>query len=735
MTFRQLFRSTSVFLALSIGAFAATDRNYSTTPVMSNEARALVQMLDLYHYNKDALTQKDYTQLISEFMADLDPLHLYFTAQDETALRQQYGPRVMTDLAYLGNIDASFAIFNLFEQRVQSRTAWIFNELTKDFDFTTQEQFAPDRSKSAWPLNTAEADDLWRRRLKYEMLPHILDGKTVDEAKAISHKRHERNLKNITEFDASDIQETYLTSLTKMYDPHSSFFSADTLEDFSIQMRLSLVGIGAVLGIDDDGYCVIKEVVPGGPADLSGQIKANDKITTVQQPSAEPVDIVGMKLRRIVEMIRGKKATNVVLTIQTPEPGGTPKTKQITITRDVIKLNSARASASVYEVPALDGSITPVGVIGFNSFYGPSDDSAENATSQSSLTSDVAELIGKLQNSGIKALVIDLRRNGGGFLSEAVSLTGLFIGKGPVVQVRDSQGRLMVDNNTETPLTYDGPLAVLTSRFSASASEIFAGALQNYGRAVIIGDSSTHGKGSVQQVYEMKDYIPRFNKTKENRTGAAKLTVQKYYLPSGASTQNKGVIPDITLPSIEDYLPSIGESNLPHALKWDEIRSAKFEGKPLTPLFVKPLTEASKERQKSLEEFSLLLKNVNRFKEQVGLKTVSLNLEERRAQKKSDEEFKKQLDHELARLAKSDFTKQEVKLNSVLAAEAVGQKPAPAVEEGNTDGIDADTAAKLDIHLREALRVVLDAAQLAKDPQYWAKGDAAPLAPAGSKRG
>ena len=734
MIIRHLFRYSCLFLALSLGAFASTDRNYTTTPVMSNEARALVQMLDLYHYNKEAVGQTDYTQLISEYMADLDPQRLFFTFQDEQALRQQYGPRVMTDLAYLGNIDAAFAIFNLYEQRVQTRTAWILSEIGKDFDFTTNETFSPDRSKSSWPNTSDEADNLWRTRLKYEILPHILEGKSTDEAKAFSRKRYERMLKNVAEIDASDIEETYLTSLTKMYDPHSSFFSADTLEDFSIQMRLSLVGIGAVLGIDDDGICVIKDVVPGGPADLSGQIKINDKIITVQQPNSEPVDIVGMKLRRIVEMIRGKKATNVQLSIQTPEPGGTAKTKQVTITRDVIKLNSARATASIYEVPGQDGVISPIGVIGFNSFYGPSDDSPDATSAQGSLTKDVAELIGKLQKNGIKALVIDLRRNGGGFLYEAVSLTGLFIGKGPVVQVRDSQGHTMVDNNTETPLTYDGPLAVLTSRFSASASEIFAGAIQNYGRAVIIGDSSTHGKGSVQQVYEMKDYIPRFSKARENRTGAAKLTVQKYYLPSGASTQNKGVIPDIILPSIDDYLPYVGESNLPHALAWDEIRSASFEGKPLAPAFVKPLSLASQERQKSLEEFSILLENVNRFKEQVGHKTISLNLEERRAQLKTDDEFKKHVDHELARLAKSDFAHQDVKLDSVTAAEASGQKPAKAVDEGDTDSLDADTAGKLDIHLREALRVVLDATSLAKDHQSWVKGDA-PLAPAGSKRG
>lgn len=734
MTIRHLLRTTLLTLALSLGVFAASDRNYTTTPLMSSEARALVQMLEYFHYNKDAVSQTDYTQLVSEYMAELDPQHLFFTAQDEQALRQQYGPRLMTDLVYLGNIDAAFAIFNLYEQRVQSRSAWIFAELGKSFDFGTEEVYAPDRSKSSWPKSTDEADDLWHKRLKYELLPNILEGKTDDEGKAASRKRYERMLKNIAEIDASDIQETYLTSLTKMYDPHSSFFSADTYEDFSIQMRLSLIGIGAVLGIDDDGVCVIKEVVSGSPADLSGQIKINDKITFVQQAEGDPVDILGMKLRRIVDMIRGKKGSKVILTIKTPDTGGLFKTKQVTITRDDIKLNSARASASIYDLPAPDGTSTPVGVITFNSFYGPSDNSPESAAAQSSLTKDVAELIGKLQKADIKALVIDLRRNGGGLLSEAVNLTGLFIGKGPVVQVKDSLGHLQVDNNTETPLSYEGPLAVLTSRFSASASEIFAGALQNYGRAIIIGDSSTHGKGSVQQILEMKDYIPRFSQSKQNRTGAAKLTIQKYYLPSGASTQNKGVIPDIALPSVDDYMPYVGESSLPRALVWDEIRSAPFDGKPLALAFVKPLAQASEDRRKSLEEFTLLVESVTRFKEMMEKKQISLNLENRRTQKKNDEDFKKHMDQELARLAKSDYAHREIKLEAVIAAEAAGQKPVKTLDDGNTDGTDADTAAKLDIHMREALRVVLDAANLAKDPQYWVKGGAM-LTRAGSKSG
>lgn len=731
MKLRQFLQFSAITLAFWLSAGAAGDRNYTTTPLMSSEARALVQMLEYFHYNKDALNKTDYTQLVTEYMAELDPQHLFFTAQDEQSLRQQFGPRIMTDLVYLGNIDAAFAIFNLYEQRVQARTAWIFAELGKEIDLTTKETYAPDRTKSSWPRTTEEADLLWQRRIKYELIPHLLDGKTIEEAKNNAHKRYERSLKNIADIDASDVQETYLTSLTKMYDPHSSFFSADTFEDFSIQMRLSLVGIGAVLGIDDDGYCIIREVVPGSPAYLSQQLKANDKILTVRQAEGEPVDIYGMKLRRIVDMIRGKKGTTVHLAIQTPEPGGTNKTKQVTLVRDDIKLNSARASASIYELPDAQGAITPVGVIEFNSFYGPSEGGAEHSGAQNGVTEDVAELLGKLKTAGIKALVIDLRRNGGGLLSEAVNLTGLFIGKGPVVQVKDSLGRLDVNDNVQTPLTYGGPLAVLTSRFSASASEIFAGALQNYGRAVIVGDSSTHGKGSVQQILDMKDYI---RQAKGGRTGAAKLTIQKYYLPSGASTQNKGVIPDIPLPSIDDYIPDVGESSLPRALVWDEIRSAPYDGKPLAKAFVQPLQLANKERQKSLEEFSLLQANVSRFKELMAQKELSLNLEERRAQKTTNEEFKKHLEAEFERLAKTNYAKREIKLDSVVAAEASGIKPPkPAAGEEGADA-DSETAPKLDIHLREALRVVIDAANLANDPQYWVKGGAL-LTRSGSKSG
>ena len=718
---RSPARIAVLSLALLVAAFAAPDRTFKTTPIMRLETRTLVQMLEYFHYNKDAVASTDYPELISDYLKTLDPQGLFFTTADEQGLRRQYGPHIETDLAYLGNIDTAFDIYQAYEQRVKTRTSWLFEELKHDYDFTGKELYTPDRSKSPFPATTAEADDLWRRRIKYEILQDLLAKKTVDQAKTTVRKRYERMLKNLGDTESGDVQEMFLTSLTRMYDPHSDYFSADTYKDFNIQMKLSLVGIGAVLSIEDDGNCVVREVVPGGPAYHSGQIRVNDKIVAVQQQGAENIEVIGMKLRRIVDMIRGEKNTKVTLTILPHDAPDATKTKQVVITRDIIKLNSARASASLYEVPGENNQTVPVGVITLNSFYGPSEDS-KDSEAKSTATQDVAELISKLKLQGMQALVIDLRHNGGGLLSEAVDLTGLFISHGPVVQERDFQGQVTVDSDTNSAVAYNGPLAVLTSRFIASASEIFAGALQNYGRAVIIGDSSTHGKGMVQAVLEMKNYLPRLSQNIDH-TGAAKLTVRKFYLPNGSSTQKKGVTPDITLPSIDDYLP-IGESSLPHALKWDEIKSTPFEGKALAQTFVKPLLEASRERQEKLEEFSFLKKNIDWFKERQDQKTISLNLEQRQTLKLADDEFKKKMDAERDLLAKANYATREVKLDSILKIEADGPKKevVASVEDGDTDAPDTETQAKLDVHLRETLRVMTDALRLNKDPQYWADG-------------
>ncbi len=713
MNLRSRLPFPAAFVVLLVTGFlsAAPDRELKTTPLMRLETRTLVQMLEHLHYNKDGVTEADYPQIITSYMQELDPLRLFFTQADEQAFLRQFGPRLETDLAYLGNIEAAFDIYKVYEQRVKARLSWIFEQLPQGFDFTAQESYAPDRSKSPFPADVAEADDLWRKRIKYEMLHDLVAKKTTEEAQTTLRKRYERMLKNLGDIETSDIQEMFLTSLTRMYDPHSDYLSADTYQDFSIQMKLSLIGIGAVLGIEEDGYCIVREVVPGGPAYNSGQIHMNDKIVAVQQEGGEPVEVIGMKLRRIVDMIRGTKGTKVTLTVlprTAPDPS---QTKQVLITRDVIKLNSARASASVYDLPGPeDGATIPVGVITLNSFYDGSPEGTPAEEMRNNASQDVAELITKLKAEGIEALVVDLRRNGGGLLTEAVNLTGLFIKEGPVVQERDFQGRIEVGRDVDSTIAYDGPLAVLTSRFSASASEIFAGALQNYGRAVIIGDSSTHGKGTVQALLEMKNFLPPLSK-EVTHSGAAKLTVRKFYLPNGASTQKKGVVPDIALPSIDDFLP-IGEGTLPRALVWDEIRPTAFTGRALEQSFVQPLLEASRMRQESLDEFAYLRKNIDWFREKQEQKTVSLNLDQRLATKEADEEFKKIMDAEAERLASTNFASREIKLDSVIKAEAAGLIPAPTADEGNTDAPDEGAQARFDVHLRETLRVVADTLRL-----------------------
>src|SRR5882762_43904 len=359
-----LFRAKFVALSLALitAAFAAPDREFKTTPTMRLETRYLMQMLEYFHYNKDAVSAADYPKLISDYMAELDPQRLFFTAEDEKGFLRQYGPRIETDLAYLGNIDTAFDIYRIYSQRVQARTSWVFQQLNNDFDFTGKEFYAPDRSKSPFPANAAEADDIWGRRIKYEILQDILTKKPPADAKTTVRKRYERMLKNLGDIESGDVQEMFLTSLTRMYDPHSDYFSADTFQDFSIQMKLSLIGIGAVLSIEDDGNCVVREVVPGGPAFNSGQIHVNDKILAVKQQDGENIEVVGMKLRRIVEMIRGDKSSKVTLTILPRDAPDATKTKEVVITRDVIKLNSSRASAAIYDVPADGNKTEPVGV-------------------------------------------------------------------------------------------------------------------------------------------------------------------------------------------------------------------------------------------------------------------------------------------------------------------------------------------------------------------------------------
>jgi carboxyl-terminal processing protease len=719
---------TALFLAVLSTSRALPDRNFVTTHAQAAEVSTMVELLEHFNFNHQAVDNKlkpDLGQnLIHDYMAELDPQRLFFLATDQEAFTRRYAPGLYYTLGTLGKLDAPFDIYGMFQKRVDQRVNWIFDELKKEIDLTNRETYPLDRAQSLWCATPAEADDLWRRRLKFEVIQEILAKKTPEEARQNVRKHYERMLKNLADIDTDDVTEMFLTSLANLYDPHSSYFSPESFEDFGIQMRLSLVGIGALLGFEDD-ECVVKELIPGGPADLGKQLHPNDKIIAVSSNGGEPVDVVGMKLRKVVDLIRGQKGTKVILSIVPAAAADGSVRKQIAIVRDVVKLNSARARAAIFQVPGAAGETVPMGVITLPSFYGLSDeDDSKSGEERTSATKDVAELINRLEAGGVKAIVLDLRTNGGGLLSEAIDLTGLFINKGPVVQVKSVSGEIQVDSDEDTQIRYAGPLAVLVSRFSASASEIVAGALQNYGRAIIIGDQSTHGKGSVQTIVEMKSVNPLLAGLPD-KTGAARLTIQKFYLPNGASTQQKGVVPDIILPSADKYL-KIGESDLPNALVWDEIPSTIFNGHPLDQKLLDPLRAASQSRLDNLEEFAYLKKNIAWFKEKQDQKEISLNLEERRLQKGIDDAFRKAMRTEKDTLAKTDFPYTEITLGPPIP------KPVKAEKNADDDSTDEDELStdedsgvmKVDIPLRESMRVLSDALALSKSPQFRVDGSA-----------
>jgi len=721
---RLLAACLTLVLPLATGLSANDRKQFSTSTTLAAEAMTLTKLLDELHYNHDSVRSADFASVIPDYMGDLDGQRLFFLRTDREKFEADYGRNVYYNTAFLGNINAAYEIFYVYQTRVQQRIAWLFEQLKGDFDFTAADSYRADRAKAEWPADAAASDELWQQRLKFELLGEILNKKTIDEAKEKVKKRYDRMLKNLSEIEGKDLAEIYLTTISKLYDPHSTYFSAETFEDFGIQMRLKLVGIGALLGVEDD-ICIVKEIVPGGPADLGRQLKPNDKIISVGEKGGEPVDIFGMKLRKIVDKIRGKKGSEVSLIVQPADAADSSVRREILITRDTVKLNSARARGAVFDLPAegvtagTESKTRRLGVITLPAFYAEGDE-GDTDSERSSASKDVARLIEILKKENIEGLVLDLRRNGGGFLAEAIELAGLFIHKGPIVQVKNFTGEIHVDRDRDPKIAYTGPLAVLVDRFSASASEIVTGALQNYGRAIVVGDSSTHGKGTVQQVIEMKQLSVPLARSPQ-KTGAAKFTIQKYYLPSGASTQLKGVVPDIVLPSIEDHLP-IGEADLPRALVWDQIKSSEFEGEPLNPKVLTPLRQASLDRQSKLEEFVYLRKQVDSFKTRQEQKLISLNLEERQRQKASDDEFRKEMKTEKDRLAKNDFTFKPFYL---------GPPPAPRIKAPKKDDeedFDSDeeneTYAKVDVHLREALRVVNDAIELASNRELWASNRA-----------
>ena len=767
-------------------AFAlSTNAKLDPSNEMASQTRWVVNTINARHYLRGTMEQLDGAEMVEAYIASFDYGRIYFTRPEVDDFIFRFAD-AMEEFLQKGNLYAAFEVYKSFKAKAEARTEWAFARLKQDFDFTVDETFTPDRRDAEWPATSEEAEALWLRRLKYELLNEMLSlasedkeqsdaslsasnpknldpdlsededafdptrllrliedrafyTETVDAAREKIRRRYERNLNHTVAREAPEVQESFINAMTQLFDPHSTFLSSDTLESFNSAVQNSFVGIGALLE-DDDGICTIKEILPGGPAERSRLLKAEDQILGVAQGGEEFDDVVDMQLRYIVRKIKGKKGTTVRLLIRPGEAADPSVRKIVPIVRGEVKLTANLATGKLISVPAGDNETVPVGVIELPSFYG----NIGAGSTLTTTTDDVSELIRKLNTAGAEGIILDLRMNGGGLLSEAVRLTGLFIPIGPVVQVRDSSGRKEILSDRDPSMLWDGPLIVLTSRFSASASEIVAGALKDHARALIVGNSSTHGKGTVQEVYHMNNRIPFSffsNIEKQARTVASKITIKQFYLPDGSSTQVKGVPSDIALPSVNEFLP-IGEDDLPHALPWGEVEAVDWINdwvklkvdSPERPELMAALADASQARQESLEEFQFLRKQIKWRKKRYDEKAISISLENRIQRKINEKAYIDELDDIYEALGENDYVMEEFLLKVTedqdalskeilsepikeIAGSTIGEISTNTLSKEIEETSEEEEEAVYDIYLRESARIMTDWVRALEKPK------------------
>lgn len=586
-------------------------------------ARAITQMLDGMHVTKMPLDDEISARFFDHYIEALDPSKLYFLQSDVEEFRGKKSK--LDDLVKKGDVRFAFEVFERFVTRLDERVAQSEAILAAKHDFSVDEDLVLDRDEQPFASTPEELNELWRKRIKYLILDKQASGETFEEAVKQLSKRYRNFGKRMKQTSNDELLEIYLTALSTSYDPHTTYMSAGTLENFEISMRLELEGIGAQLQ-SIDGYTVVSKIIPGGAADRDGRLTAKDKIVGVAQyvdgVFTEYEDLVDMKLSDVVKRIRGKKGTRLRLKVQRV---GVKGFLAFAMDRAKVELKDAEALGEVFETgKKSDGSAYKIGVIDLPSFYMDMSGARNGASDFKSTTRDVSRLLIDFDEKGVDAVIVDLRSNGGGSLTEAINMTGLFIDQGPVVQVKDALGRVRAYDDEGEGMRYDGPLVVLTSKFSASASEIFAGAIQDYGRGLVVGDQNTHGKGSVQT---LEDVGRQVSFRKRPNLGALKVTRQKFYRPSGDSTQNRGVIADLVLPSLTG-LSDMGEASLDYALPFDRVKRAKYS--PLgwvSPKLVEQLTELSSERRKASEGFKDLSKDIKRFVKVRDRKQVPLQRE------------------------------------------------------------------------------------------------------------
>ena len=757
-------------------------------------AQIAIRALELYHFSRAKFRDSMSEKAFDRYLDAMDPQRIYFLESDYQEFlpfRSGIDEKVLTQR----DVRPAYDIFNRWLLRYDQQYAYA-NELlaSEVFTFEDTARVQLNRKDEARPKDLTEARRLWRERLRSEYLnerltdrdlrPMLklvsdavrsnqlaelplsltnrmslekareladlakaegdaskaaaaveirLKGERTEEIRKNLVRRYNRTLRYLKQYESEEVLQMFLDAVAHAYDPHTDYFSKKELDNFAIQMNLALFGIGATLQ-DRDGYTTIYNIVTNSPVQRNGLIKTNDRIVAIAQDGESAIDVVDEKLSKVVDMIRGPKGTKVHLTLWPAETDASVR-KYVSLVRDEVKLEDAEAKAQLVELTVEGGKKVRLGVIDLPSFYTTFPvGSGGRATTPKSTTGDVLKLLKKLTAEGAQGIVLDLRRNGGGSLEESIRLAGLFIKEGPVVQVKNYNGSVKADTDPDDAIQYDGPMLVLTSRFSASASEIVAGALQDYGRAVLVGDSSTHGKGTVQTIQELSGFLTQ----EEIHPGAVKVTIRKFYRPSGSSTQLKGVIPDLVLPGVNSHLET-GEASLTNALPWDTIPSARFDRVERVAAYLPALKEKSAARIGAGKYWDWVREDVERFKKLQADKTVSLNLLERRKEREEEQARIKARRKELkthppeepkiwdltVKLADKDGLPEPVARTNAPLILKSGDVPVKPVDDSaedlatNSDSDDDEIAplprgagAMPDITLREAEEILLDYLEL-----------------------
>jgi len=657
--------------------------------------RSILSQLIRNHYSEVRVDDDFSSLLLDRYLENLDGSRIYFTQADIDEFEQYRFE--LDDMLRAGDVEAGFVMYNRYQQRVIERMVYSLKRIEEDdmpFDFTIDESMVIDRSEEPWPANHEELEDLWRKRVKSNVLSALLADEDTSEAEVLEDlsERYRSQLSQLLKNDQREVFQLYMDTLTMAIDPHTQYYLPQAAENFNMNMSLQLQGIGAVLTTEDE-YTKVVEIVTGGPADLSGELQPNDRISAVAQGDGEFVDVIGWRVDDVVQLIRGEKGSVVRLNVIPSNSDSDFEQKIVSITRDTVQLENQSAQSDIIEIER-DGETFSIGVIELPTFYIDFTALQNRDPNYRSTTRDVRRLLEELKAQDVDAVVMDLRNNGGGSLLEANSLVGLFIDRGPTVQVMDAEQRNTVQGDSDPGLAYDGPLAVLVNRLSASATEIFAGAIQDYQRGLVLG-SQTFGKGTVQELIPLGE-------------GQLKITRAKFYRISGESTQFRGVLPDVDFPDIYDVSEEIGEEALPSALPWDTIETTSFY-RPFGDLqpFLPTLVNRHEERMQTDPDFNFINAQIQRALENRADNSVSLNRETLLAERAENDAWRLRIEN-ARRIAKGEEPYASIEeMNGTADDEEDVAINTPGIED-----VAEDEQEDLDPYLRESGNVLVDLIEL-----------------------